>query len=662
MSSGQRSWVQVYGGALVAVAAAVGARELLAPMLGARAPLFPFIAALVFACWWGGWRGAVLTTVASMIVVETLVEPAVDAVTLGIFALVCVLVILLTEAIRAETRRLAASERTVRALQRITARLNSTLDVDELLDLLAQDATDLLGAAGGMSGLHTVAGMVTRRAFGVGGPHALLRSWPSGQGLPGWLLANKRPYRSDNAATDPQIDADLRDQLGIINALAVPIVGSQGEVHGFVAVHNKSAGFTNTDEERLIAVSQVAATAIQNALAYRRLREVEVELTTSDRRKDEFLATLAHELRNPLAPLRNAIDVMRLAPRDPRAAENARGIMQRQLQQLVRLIDDLLDVSRITTNRLELRLERINLVNVLQAAVETAQPLLSEKGHKLFHVLPQGPLYVDADSTRLAQVFANLLNNAAKFTPPGGHIRLTVERHGDAASICVQDTGVGFEGGAAARLFEMFAHGAPDTAGGPGGLGVGLALARRLVELHGGQIRGHSEGLGRGAEFVVTLPLRDGPAPHVPEPVARAAESRSSPTPFARTLRVLVVDDNQDATESLAMLLRMVGYAVRTAFDGEGALAAAAAFHPDVIVLDIGLPGMTGYEVAHRLRGQPDTAATTLIALTGWGQEQDRRLSRAAGFDHHVTKPGHPDELVKILERLKTKEQPADGR
>ena len=391
------------------------------------------------------------------------------------------------------------------------------------------------------------------------------------------------------------------------------------------------------------------ATVSQDVTERRRLeddlRKLAADLSEADRRKDEFLATLAHELRNPLAPIRNALQMIRLSP-DRQTSEQARTMMERQLAQMVRLVDDLLDVSRISRGKMELRKERVQLAAVVSSAVETSRPLIDHMGHELTVTLPQQPIIVDADLTRLAQVFSNLLNNAAKYTDRGGHIWLTAERQGSDVVVSVKDTGIGIAADQLPRIFEMFSQVDRSLERSQGGLGIGLTLVKRLVEMHGGRIEARSEGLGKGAEFVVRLPVVVGAS----EPQAPA--ERDEPPAPKSSLRILIVDDNRDGADSLAMLLQIMGNDTRTAHDGQEAVDVAEEFRPDVMLLDIGLPKLNGYEACRRIREQPWGRSVVLIALTGWGQEDDRRRSQEAGFDHHMVKPVDPQDLMKLLAEL----------
>jgi PAS domain S-box-containing protein len=373
-------------------------------------------------------------------------------------------------------------------------------------------------------------------------------------------------------------------------------------------------------------------------------KQAEEELRDADRKKDEFLATLAHELRNPLAPIRNAVQILNAkGPRHP-DLQWARGVIGRQVQLMARLLEDLLDVSRISRNWLELRTERVELADVLDGALETSRPVIEAAGHELTLTLPPEPIYLEADPVRLAQVFANLLNNAAKYTDEGGRIRLTAERQGRDVIVSVRDSGIGIAAEVLPRIFEIFSQAKLASERSQDGLGIGLSLVKGLVELHGGSIEARSAGPGRGSEFVVRLPVA-AEAP-VREPARPHADDRQ---PLATKWRILVVDDNHDSADSLAMLLQIMGNEVGTAYDGEQAVEAAEAIRPDVALLDIGMPKLNGYETCRRIREQPWGQGMFLIALTGWGQAEDRRRAEAAGFNLHMVKPVDPEFLMKLL-------------
>jgi signal transduction histidine kinase/CheY-like chemotaxis protein len=366
-------------------------------------------------------------------------------------------------------------------------------------------------------------------------------------------------------------------------------------------------------------------------------------LLSADRMKDQFLATLAHELRNPLAPISNALHLLEAAGDRPEMAANARRMMARQLKQLVRLVDDLLDVSRITTGKLVLRLEDTELRKVIDAAVEIARPLIESRRHRLSIDLPAQPVHLRGDETRLAQVFSNLLNNAARYTDAGGDIGVHARRAGDAVEVTVSDNGIGIAPEVLPDMFKMFTQANTSIERTQAGLGVGLALALRLVEMHGGSIDARSDGIGLGSRFTVRLPLTTA-APAAPERMRAPAEDA------ATGCRILVVDDNQDFASSLAMILRDLGNDVRVAHDGMEGLRAAESFQPSVAFLDIGLPGLNGYDLARRLRERRDHASLVLIAVTGWGQEGDKLRAAQAGFDHHLVKPIDPARLPMLLQ------------
>jgi signal transduction histidine kinase/ActR/RegA family two-component response regulator len=388
----------------------------------------------------------------------------------------------------------------------------------------------------------------------------------------------------------------------------------------------------------------------EHLLAHKRSEEA---LRDADQRKDEFLAILAHELRNPLAPIRNSVQILRLTSPNDSAAERVAEVMDRQVNHMVRLVDDLLEVARISRGKIELRKEPVEVAAVVRSAVETSRPLIEAGGHRLALAIPPEPLTLEGDFVRLTQVVANLLNNAAKYSDPGGQIWLTVWRQGDGAAISVRDTGRGIPPDVLPRVFELFMQIDRQPSRTQGGLGIGLTLVKSLVELHGGSVEAHSEGAGRGSEFVVRLPLSAAARAH-------ASTRAASPSPILASRRVLVVDDNRDAAESLDTLLKLLGADTRVAYSGAEALKALATYEPAVVLLDIGMPGMDGHEVARRIRQRPESRDVTLIALTGWGQEEDRDRSQLAGFDYHLIKPADIDALQKLLVSLE--DRPAGRR
>jgi PAS domain S-box-containing protein len=447
----------------------------------------------------------------------------------------------------------------------------------------------------------------------------------------GYTLTSGSPVivtdlRAERRFTGPR----LLLEHGVVSGMSCIILGPDGSPWGVLGAHSRrSIEFTDNDVSFLTAVANVLSHAIQRDRAETALRE-------SDRRKDEFIAMLSHELRNPLAPLYNGLSMLRLRSSDS-ATTDVTAMMERQLRQLVRLVDDLLEASRISRGLLELRRERVQLAAVVKTALEASEPLVHGFGHRLEVNLPTEPLWLDADPVRLAQAITNLLNNAARYTERGGNISVRVQLGpGSQASVSVRDSGAGFSAETKARLFEMFARGAESE-----GLGVGLALARRLIEMHGGSIEAHSDGVGLGAEFIVTLPLAIGLESSAPEARAAAVGGASQ--------RVLIADDNRDAAESLAMLLRALGNDVTIAYDGLQAVAATHTFRPDVVLLDIGMPGLDGYGAAREIRSGLNGERIKLIALTGWGQDEDAHRAHEAGFDAHLVKPAELDMLRRVL-------------
>ncbi len=386
-----------------------------------------------------------------------------------------------------------------------------------------------------------------------------------------------------------------------------------------------------------------AATA-ENARLLLETQRTAQALKDADRRKDEFLATLAHELRNPLAPLRNGVQLLKLAPTGE-TATRARNMMERQLAHMVRLVDDLLDISRVTSGKIQLRTEAVTIRSVIDAAVETSRPAIEGGSHTLSVQVPEQPIKLHIDSTRMVQVIGNLLTNAAKYTPDGGRIDLAVEQDGDAVVIRVSDTGVGIPTEMLPKVFDLFTQVGKHLDRAQGGLGIGLALVKRLVEMHGGSVTAESLGQGHGSTFAVRLPLGAEVPTAATTSVSPEAVTRSKPR------RILIVDDNVDAVESLSLLLGLSGHDTLIANSGAGALAAIH-YRPEVVFLDIGLQDMDGYQVARALRADAHTSKAVLVALTGWGSEEDQRRSLEAGFDFHLTKPIGSSTLAELFEKI----------
>lgn len=449
---------------------------------------------------------------------------------------------------------------------------------------------------------------------------------------------------------------EAKEHARIRSYLAVPVASRSGEVIGALFLgHTERDVFSERTERLVLGIAAQAAVAIDNARLYEaaqaqiaRREQAEAALREADRRKDEFLATLAHELRNPLAPIRQAALISKMASASEAQKRWSHDVISRQVQHMSLLLDDLLDVSRITRGTLQLRKQATELSAVVDAAVETARPTLDAKRHRLEIDMSGGPTYFSADPLRIAQVLSNLLTNAAKYTDPEGVIRLIAQVGPDSVVIRVIDNGIGIAAEALPRIFQMFSQVNATQDRSDGGLGIGLALARGLIELHGGRIEATSQGLGRGSEFSVHLPVGLLCVPSRGD--TRSAGKRSA----VIGRRVLIADDNEDSADSLAMLLRMEGHEVMVVHDGPGALAAIASFAPEIALLDIGMPGLNGYEVAQKIRELEPATPVKLIAVTGWGQHSDKARARASGFDHHFTKPVEPERLMDLLRETET--------
>jgi signal transduction histidine kinase len=439
----------------------------------------------------------------------------------------------------------------------------------------------------------------------------------------------------DAAAVDDE-HRRVMHELGLRSYVCVPLK-LRGRILGAISFVTAESGRRYTTRDLALAedLANRAAVAIENARLYGDLRE-------ADRRKDEFLAMLAHELRNPLAPIGNALQIMRLAPDDEEVVANARGTMERQFEHLVRLVDDLLDVSRIMRGKIDLRLEKCTVTSLVERAVEAARPLISARRHRLSIDVPQEATELVADPVRVTQVIANLLNNAAKYTPEGGEIALTAACEGDEFQVSVRDNGIGISAEALPRVFDMFVQAREGLVHSQGGLGIGLTLVKSLVQLHGGRVEARSDGAGRGAEFLVHLPLLCS--------LTLDDKTTRSGAPIA-TRRMMVVDDNIDSASTLAFLLRSQNHQVMVAHDGYTALEIVEEFTPDIAVLDIGMPGMDGYELARRLRDRYPDGKLQLVALTGWGGAEDRERTRRSGFDFHLVKPIRLEDLAEIMSR-----------
>ncbi len=510
--------------------------------------------------------------------------------------------------------RAMAEERVARALAEEASRRSA---------FLAHASRELGGSLELAQAMQRLLGLVVPQL----GRHALVRV----EAEPGTLLAEEKGERADGQA-DPVV-LPLRIGERVLGSLAV-------------------AGAAEDEARTLEALAERAAVALENARLFGslqreivRARAAEGELQDANRRKDEFLAMLSHELRNPLAPIRNAVEVIRrLAPAESRLTM-ARDVIDRQVTLLARLVEELLDVSRISEGKIALRREPLELAKIVVQGIDAVRPLVEARRQHLAVQLPAGPAWVSADAARLAQVIANLLNNACKYTQEGGRIEVSASAAAGEAVVTVSDNGAGIDAQLLPRVFDLFVQGERSLDRAQGGLGIGLTLARRLTEMHQGRLEAASDGPGRGATFRLVLPCINA--------VEGGQRSAEAPPPETDVYgrRILVVDDNSDAAESTAAFLRLEGHEVKTVYDGAQALAAVRVFDPHVIVLDIGLPNLDGYAVARRLREDGDTSHALLVALTGYGKKEDRERAFAAGFDYHFTKPADPREIQRAIER-----------
>ena len=430
-------------------------------------------------------------------------------------------------------------------------------------------------------------------------------------------------------------------ETGAVDYVSVPVVPEilRAKVSVFIELYRKTMqleGLNRTLEERVTSRTMALAEA--------------------DRRKNEFLAMLAHELRNPFQPIRNALELLRQPKTAPAERELAGEIIERQVNHLVRLVDDLLDMSRINSGKLALRKSRVEFSQIVANAIEANRPFAEQRQQKIDVQLPSVPVYLDGDAVRLTQVFVNLMNNAVKFSQPGGHVDIAAEIAEGEVLVRVKDNGMGIVESDLSRIFDIFYQARSPLDGTQGGLGLGLALARQIVEMHGGDISAKSAGFGMGSEFTVHLPVLRATVPPKAAQKGTAADKLQ-----AMSRRILVVDDNRDAAESLATILRMFGNEVDTVFDGAAAVAAIPKFRPDVVLMDIGMPNLDGYQAARAIRMGPDGGEVVLIALTGWGSDVDQYKSTEAGFDRHLVKPVMPTELLEILasvDRRESKDAP----
>jgi PAS domain S-box-containing protein len=588
---------------VVSTTGAAGLNFAIQPLTGARYPFLPFFAALIVTALYGGLRAGLLAVALAILAVGffwmepahqlAVIQPA-DQISLGIFSAVATAIVILLS-------------RLPRASDEVSqARLHLQTVTDVMASGVARCSRDLRYL------------WVSKRYLEfIGHPADAVLGRPIPQVLGPALFEAQRPYIERVLSGEPvtfeqEVALPNRERCWTYTAYT-PQRNRNGEVDSWVSV------VTDITHRKLL----------------------EESLRRADRRKDEFLATLAHELRNPLAPIGYCARLLQLDA-GAQALQRARETIERQVSHMTRLLDDLLDVSRVTRNVIELRLEPVDLRRAIEQALEMASPAIDGAHHRLAVSMAGEPLWVHGDRTRIAQILDNLLQNAAKYTDPGGSIEVSLESEAERAVIRVRDSGIGIPADKQSQVFELFSQIHPPGSGSYGGLGIGLSVVKHLVELHNGQISVASAGTRQGSEFTVRLPLTAPPA----SPARSAGVTRL----HRSARRILLVDDNVDVVESLAAVLRRAGYLAHTATDGASALTLAETIHPDVIVLDLGMPRMSGYEVAYAVRRQPGGTRVQLIAATGWGSKEDRRRTQEAGFDAHLTKPLNPDELIRLME------------
>lgn len=553
--------------------------------------------------------------------------------------------------------------------------LTAKLDVRMLAQAVIDAATEISGAKVGAFFYNTAAPggnrPFLRTVAGIAAEDFDSSGLPQAGALFDLTLSGAPLVHLDDLSKDARYQAPARPgAMSIRSYLAVPVASGSADVIGGLFFGHPDAGVFDERAERLVTgIAAQAGVSIDNARLYEVARQAaqereklldneraaRSEAEQMSRMKDEFLAMLAHELRNPLAPLRASAEILRLGAGDPVVLERTRAIMERQIAHMTRLVDDLLDVSRISRGKLELRLEQITLDDAIRSAAETSRPVIAERQHTFSISMPEQPIEVSADPVRLSQAFTNLLNNAAKYTPEGGSVELRVAADAHGVTVSIEDNGIGVPEHLSTRIFDMFVQGEPSpaTPQAQGGLGIGLTLVRKIVEMHGGSIRAESRSDGPGSRFIVWLPVAGSVAPALPAADAGAAAAVNGPVRrhvnAFEPRRILVTDDNVDAALTLASLLGMWGHEVRAAHDGAEAIAAAASFRPDFIFLDIGMPHMDGYEACRRIRALGQVPAPVIVALTGWGQADDKRKAQEAGFDHHFTKPVDPARLEALV-------------
>ena len=617
--------------AVVATAGAALLRGLLSRWLGFDLPYITFFGAIMVAAWYGGFRPGLLATALSAAAsVYWFIEPVdrfavgrpADIVGILLFVLIGSLISAASEQLHRARERIDQQNRVLADAARARAEAEQGVSTERRL---ADRAQALLAAVVESSDDAILTKTLDGRILTWNAGAERMFGYPAGD-VVGTPVTRLVPAHRQSEEADLLRRVSLGERVASFETERVARNGDLLDLSVTLSPIRDDAGHI------------VGASSIARDISARRV--MEASLREADRRKDDFLAVLAHELRNPLAPIRNSAALLRLAGAVDPSTRSAAEVIERQIQHMARLLDDLLDVSRITRNRLELRRERVTLREVLDAALETTRPLLASRHQGVTTALPEEPVYFDGDPVRLAQVFSNLLSNASKYSDAGAQVRLTASLGDGTVTVAVLDDGIGIAPEMLPHVFEMFSQASQAIGRSQGGLGIGLALVKGLVELHGGRVEAHSDGR-RGSRFTVTLPV-------VVAPVDAAVSTGIRDLSPAR--RVLVVDDNRDSADSLALLLTTLGHDVRAVYDGESAIGEAGRFRPHVVLLDLGMPGLDGLETARRLRAAHPGEAMFLVAVTGWGQDRDRQQTRAAGFDAHLVKPVAHVELGALMQ------------